>query len=120
LLKTIGPLPKSKKNVLRKQGIRSSLILTGQTKEGVSLPGMSGTDMNVELGSGQLIPGFEDQLTGKKVGDHVDVDVTFPEDYGVAELAGKPAISRLKSRNCAKRLRLRSMTNSPKSCALHL
>jgi trigger factor len=64
----------------------------GQTKEGVSLPGMSGKDMNVELGSGQLIPGFEDQLVGKKVGDHAHVDVTFPEDYGVKELAGKPAI----------------------------
>jgi trigger factor len=64
----------------------------GKTKEGVSLPGMSGHDMNVELGSGQLIPGFEDQLVGKKVGDHAEVDVTFPADYGVAELAGKPAI----------------------------
>ncbi|MDY0028376.1 MAG: trigger factor [Pseudobdellovibrionaceae bacterium] len=65
---------------------------TGTTKDGVSLPGMSGKGMNVELGSGQLIPGFEDQLVGKKVGDHVEVDVTFPEDYGVAELAGKPTI----------------------------
>lgn len=64
----------------------------GKTKEGVSLPGMSGKEMPVELGSGQLIPGFEDQLVGKKVGDHVLVDVTFPADYGVAELAGKPAI----------------------------
>ena len=63
----------------------------GQTKEGVSLPGMSGHDMNVELGSGQLIPGFEDQLVGKKVGDHAHVDVTFPADYGVAELAGRGA-----------------------------
>lgn len=64
----------------------------GKTKDGVELPGMSGHDMNVELGSGQLIPGFEDQLIGKKAGDHVDVDVTFPEDYGVKELAGKPTI----------------------------
>ncbi|HNS44372.1 MAG TPA: trigger factor, partial [Alphaproteobacteria bacterium] len=64
----------------------------GKTKDGVELPGMSGHDMNVELGSGQLIPGFEDQLIGHKVGDHVDVDVTFPEDYGVKELAGKPTI----------------------------
>lgn len=64
----------------------------GKTKEGVALPGMSGKGMNVELGSGQLIPGFEEQLVGKKVGDHVEVDVTFPEDYGVNELAGKPAI----------------------------
>lgn len=64
----------------------------GKTKDGVELPGMSGHDMNVELGAGQLIPGFEDQLVGKKVGEHVHVDVTFPEDYGVAELAGKPTI----------------------------
>lgn len=64
----------------------------GQTKDGLELPGMSGHDMNVELGSGQLIPGFEDQLIGKKVGDHAHVDVTFPADYGVKELAGKPAI----------------------------
>lgn len=64
----------------------------GKTKDGVELPGMSGHDMNVELGSGQLIPGFEEQLVGKKAGEHVHVDVTFPEDYGVPELAGKPTI----------------------------
>ncbi|MFA7275899.1 MAG: trigger factor [Pseudobdellovibrionaceae bacterium] len=64
----------------------------GQTKDGLELPGMSGHDMQVELGSGQLIPGFEDQLAGQKVGSHVHVDVTFPEDYGSKELAGKPAI----------------------------
>ena len=64
----------------------------GQTKEGKSVPGMSGHDMQVELGSGQLIPGFEEQLVGKKVGDHVHVDVTFPEDYGQRELAGQPAM----------------------------
>ncbi|MBE2190731.1 MAG: trigger factor [Alphaproteobacteria bacterium] len=64
----------------------------GKTKDGVELPGMSGNDMSVELGSGQLIPGFEEQLVGKKAGDHVEVDVTFPEDYGVKELAGKPTI----------------------------
>lgn len=64
----------------------------GETKDGMSLPGMSGHDMAVEIGSGQLIPGFEDQLIGKKVGDHAHVDVTFPEDYGAKELAGKAAI----------------------------
>lgn len=75
-----------------KMGDTVVVDFNGKTKEGVSLPGMSGTDMNVELGSGQLIPGFEDQLVGKSVGDHVDVDVTFPDDYGVKELAGQPAI----------------------------
>lgn len=64
----------------------------GTTKEGEAFPGMSGHDMQVELGSGQLIPGFEDQLVGKKAGDHVHVDVTFPDDYGMKDLAGKPAI----------------------------
>lgn len=64
----------------------------GQTKEGKSVPGMSGHGMQVELGSGQLIPGFEDQLVGQKVGAHVHVDVTFPEDYGQRELAGQPAM----------------------------
>lgn len=64
----------------------------GQLKDGTSLPGMSGHDMNVELGSGQLIPGFEEQLVGQKVGAHAHVDVTFPDNYGVKELAGKPAM----------------------------
>jgi trigger factor len=48
--------------------------------------------MQVELGSGQLIPGFEEQLEGQKVGAHAHVDVTFPKDYGVKELAGKDAM----------------------------
>lgn len=64
----------------------------GALKDGTSVPGMSGHDMNVEIGAGQLIPGFEDQLVGQKVGAHAHVDVTFPEEYGVKELAGKPAM----------------------------
>jgi trigger factor len=53
--------------------------------------GGTGTDMSVELGSRQLIPGFEEQLVGAKVGDKREVQVTFPADYNVADLAGKPA-----------------------------
>lgn len=64
----------------------------GALKDGTSLPGMSGHDMSVELGSGQLIPGFEEQLVGQKVGAHAHVDVTFPKEYGVKELAGKDAM----------------------------
>jgi trigger factor len=45
----------------------------------------------VEIGSGQLIPGFEDQLIGVKAGDEKVIEVTFPEDYGAKNLAGKPA-----------------------------
>ncbi|HAJ89792.1 MAG TPA: trigger factor, partial [Rhodospirillaceae bacterium] len=96
---TLDRVAKSNRSFVKVEGDRPAKMgdtvvvdFSGTTKDGVSLPGMSGKDMNVELGSGQLIPGFEEQLVGKKVGDHAHVDVTFPEDYGVNELAGKPAI----------------------------
>lgn len=96
---TLDRVAKSNRNFVKVESDRAAKLgdvvvvdFNGQTKEGVSLPGMSGKDMNVELGSGQLIPGFEDQLVGQKVGGHAHVDVTFPADYGVNELAGKPAI----------------------------
>ncbi len=63
----------------------------GKTADGVAFEGGTGEDMAVELGSGRLIPGFEDQLVGVKTGDSKVLDVTFPADYPAAELAGKPA-----------------------------
>ncbi len=51
---------------------------------------------NLILGSGTFIPGFEDQLVGAKVGDELDVNVTFPEDYHAKELAGKPVVFKVK------------------------
>ena len=63
----------------------------GKTKDdGVEHPGMHAHGHKLELGSGQFIPGFEDQLIGKKAGDKVTVEVTFPEDYQ-ADLAGRDA-----------------------------
>jgi trigger factor len=59
--------------------------------DGKEFQGGSATDFRLKLGSGQFIPGFEDQLTGAKAGDKRDVNVTFPENYGNSELAGKPA-----------------------------
>ena len=59
---------------------------------GKPFEGGKGEDMQVELGSGRLIPGFEDQLIGAKAGDQRDVKVTFPEDYPVADLKGKAAV----------------------------
>ena len=50
----------------------------------------------LELGSGQFIPGFEEQLVGAKVDDELDVNVTFPEDYHAKELAGKAAVFKCK------------------------
>ncbi|MEM6780890.1 MAG: trigger factor [Pseudomonadota bacterium] len=54
--------------------------------------GMKSEGFKLELGSGQFIPGFEDQMIGKKAGEKFDVKVTFPEEYGAAELAGRDAI----------------------------
>ncbi|WP_221793753.1 trigger factor [Aquisediminimonas sediminicola] len=62
----------------------------------VAFDGGTGEGMAVELGSGNLIPGFEDQLVGVKIGDEKVLNVTFPEDYGAAELAGKPATFEVK------------------------
>ncbi len=55
-------------------------------------PGMHAHGSKLELGSGQFIAGFEEQLTGKKAGDKVEVNVTFPDPYHSAELAGRDAI----------------------------
>ena len=60
--------------------------------DGVAFEGGKGTDYPLTLGSGSFIPGFEDQLVDAKAGDHVEVNVTFPEEYQAAELAGKAAV----------------------------
>ena len=60
--------------------------------DGVAFEGGKGTDYPLTLGSGSFIPGFEDQLVGAKAGNHVEVNVTFPEEYQAAELAGKAAV----------------------------
>ena len=60
--------------------------------DGTAFEGGKGTDYPLTLGSGSFIPGFEDQLVGAKAGDHVEVNVTFPEEYQAAELAGKAAV----------------------------
>ncbi len=59
--------------------------------DGEAFEGGSAEGHHLELGSGRFIPGFEDQLVGAKPGDHVAVEVTFPEAYPSAELAGKKA-----------------------------
>ncbi len=60
--------------------------------DGEEFEGGKAEDYTIELGSGTFIPGFEPQLVGAKAGDHVKVEVTFPEEYGAAELAGKEAV----------------------------
>ncbi|WP_342601383.1 trigger factor [Psychrobacillus sp. FSL H8-0483] len=58
----------------------------------VAFEGGAGTDYALEIGSNSFIPGFEEQLVGLKTGEAKDVEVTFPEEYHAAELAGKPAV----------------------------
>lgn len=59
--------------------------------DGVAFEGGKGTDYSLTIGSGQFIPGFEDQLIGAKIGEETEVKVTFPEEYHSEELSGKPA-----------------------------
>jgi trigger factor len=64
--------------------------------DGVEFPGGKGEDLPLEIGSNQFIPGFEDQLVGSAVGDDRTINVTFPENYGSKELAGKAAVFAVK------------------------
>ena len=73
------------------EGDQVIVDFVGKTEDGVAFPGGTGEDMAVELGSGRLIPGFEAQLEGVKVGESKTLHVTFPKDYGEKSLAGKPA-----------------------------
>lgn len=80
----------SDKEGAAEKGDRVTINFVG-TVDGKAFEGGTAEDVALELGSGQFIPGFEDQLVGARAGDEVTVKVTFPEDYGVAELAGKDA-----------------------------
>jgi trigger factor len=60
--------------------------------DGVAFEGGKAENHSLEIGSGSFIPGFEEQLVGLAAGESKDVEVTFPEEYHAAELAGKPAI----------------------------
>lgn len=60
------------------------------TMDGEPFPGSTGRDQLVELGAGGLVPGFEEQLIGASPGEERRFEVTFPDDYGAPELAGKP------------------------------
>ena len=64
--------------------------------DGVAFEGGKAEKFSLELGSGRFIPGFEDQIVGKNIGEDFDVDVTFPESYQAEELAGKPAVFKCK------------------------
>lgn len=64
--------------------------------DGKAFDGGKAEGHNLKLGSGAFIPGFEDQIVGKNIGDEFDVNVEFPADYHAEELAGKPAVFKVK------------------------
>ena len=64
--------------------------------DGVAFDGGKGENHDLKLGSGSFIPGFEEQIVGKSVGEEFDVNVTFPEEYHAKELAGKAAVFKTK------------------------
>ena len=64
--------------------------------DGVAFDGGKGENYDLEIGSNTFIPGFEDQLVGAEIGKELDVNVTFPEEYGAKELAGKAAVFKCK------------------------
>ena len=66
------------------------------TVDGIAFEGGAAENFDLTLGSGQFIPGFEEQVVGMNVGESKDVNVTFPEDYNAKELAGKAAVFAVK------------------------
>ncbi|MBR3961661.1 MAG: trigger factor [Clostridia bacterium] len=64
--------------------------------DGVAFDGGKGESFSLTLGSGQFIPGFEDQIVGHNIGEEFDVNVEFPAEYQAEELAGKPAVFKVK------------------------
>ncbi len=80
-----------KKGSKAKDGDQVVIDFLGKV-DGEAFEGGAAEDFPLVLGSGQFIPGFEEQLVGVKVGDEKAVEVTFPEEYGNADLAGKAAV----------------------------
>lgn len=73
-------------------------------KDDVAFEGGKAEDFTLSLGSGQFIPGFEDQIVGHNAGDDFDINVTFPEEYQVKELAGAPAVFKIKLKSISKKV----------------
>ena len=65
-------------------------------KDGVAFDGGKGENYSLEIGSNTFIPGFEEQIIGMKAGEEKDINVSFPDNYGVADLAGQPVVFKVK------------------------
>lgn len=97
-------LEKERNNNARTVSVTDRAVAMGDTAvidfegfvEGVAFEGGKGENHPLEIGSHSFIDTFEDQLVGKNVGDEAEVNVTFPEEYHAADLAGKPAVFKVK------------------------
>jgi trigger factor len=90
-----APLVNIKRNRKMKEGDTAVINFEGFV-DGEAFEGGSAEDFELLLGSGQFIPGFEDQLIGVKRDEEVEINVTFPENYGSKDLAGKEAMFKVK------------------------
>ncbi|WP_418621908.1 trigger factor [Ruminococcus sp.] len=73
-------------------------------KDDVAFEGGKAEDFTLSLGSGQFIPGFEDQIVDHNAGEDFDINVTFPDEYQVKELAGAPAVFKIKLKSISKKV----------------
>jgi trigger factor len=95
LAETSAPLEDIKRNRKMKLGDTAVIDFEGFV-DGEPFEGGKAENFSLELGSGQFIPGFEDQLVGVKRDEEVEINVTFPENYGGEKLAGKDAMFKVK------------------------
>ena len=72
-------------------------------KDDVAFEGGKAEDFTLGLGSGQFIPGFEEQVAGHSIGEEFDINVTFPEDYQVEDLKGAPVVFKIKLKGISKK-----------------
>lgn len=94
MLKQYAPIEKTRKQILKK-GDYAKFDFEGFV-DGVAFEGGKAENYMLEIGSGQFIPGFEDGMVDLKVGEEKDIEVTFPENYQAANLAGKKAVFKVK------------------------
>ena len=95
MLKLSAPLVKLPRKRAVKAGDFVQIDFEGFI-DGVAFEGGKAEKYSLEIGSGSFIPGFEDQIIGMKMEEEKDVEVTFPEEYGSKDLAGKPAVFKVK------------------------
>lgn len=95
MLKLSAPLKKLARKRAVKAGDFVQIDFEGFI-DGVAFEGGKAEKYSLEIGSGSFIPGFEDAVIGMKIDEEKDIDVTFPEEYGSNDLAGKPAVFKVK------------------------